>query len=38
VPFRLIWHDSAIARTHPAAPFDEVLRWLTDDGITVDLR
>lgn len=37
-PFRLIWHDAGVARAHLAAAFDEVLDWLTEDGIEVELR
>ncbi|MEU5945644.1 barstar family protein [Micromonospora sp. NPDC047465] len=47
-PFRLIWHDAEVARTHLApdsgrraasAPtFDQLLRWFAEDGIEVDLR
>jgi hypothetical protein len=37
-PFRLIWHDSAVARAHPAAAFDQVLRWLAQDKIQVELQ
>jgi RNAse (barnase) inhibitor barstar len=36
-PFRLIWHDAAVARAHPAAVCDQVLQWLTQNGITVEL-
>jgi RNAse (barnase) inhibitor barstar len=37
-PFRLIWHDASIARAHFPAAFDQVLQWLTQDGIVVELR
>lgn len=37
-PFRLTWHDAAVARAHLSADFDEVLHWLSDDGIEVELR
>lgn len=37
-PFQLIWHDAATARAHLAAAFDQVLQWLTQDGIVVELR
>jgi hypothetical protein len=48
-PFRLAWHDAAAARTHlisavghgeaaSATAFDQILRWLAEDGIEVDLR
>ena len=37
-PFRLIWHDAAVARAHLSVAFDEILQWITDDGIEVELR
>jgi hypothetical protein len=39
-PFRLVWHDSAVARRHLAAgtTSDDVLSWLAEAGIDVDLR
>jgi RNAse (barnase) inhibitor barstar len=48
-PIRLVWHDSAVARAHlvpgydrrrwaPAITMDMLLRWLTDDGIEMELR
>jgi hypothetical protein len=47
--FRLIWHDSAVARTHlvpgfdrkswlPAVTFDDLVRYLGEDGVPVELR
>jgi hypothetical protein len=47
-PFSLIWHNAAVARTHLAAAdgrdaasavtLDEILQWLTEDGVEVELR
>ncbi|MFG3696597.1 barstar family protein [Micromonospora sp. NPDC047620] len=47
-PFRLIWHDAAVARTHlvpdpgqraaSATTSDQLLHWLSGSGIEVDLR
>ena len=37
-PFRLIWHDAAVARAHLAADFDQVHQRLTQDGIEVEQR
>lgn len=48
-PFRLIWHDAEVARTHltamararksvPPDKFEQVLRWLAQDQIEVELR
>ncbi|AGZ45356.1 barstar family protein [Actinoplanes friuliensis] len=45
-PFRLIWRDAEVARTHlvagagPGGPatFDEILQWLAEDQIEVELR
>ena len=37
-PFRLVWHDAAVAREHLAATFDQVLQWLTQDGVETELR
>ncbi|MFL6073260.1 MAG: barstar family protein [Mycobacteriales bacterium] len=48
-PFRLVWHDAAVAREHlvrgydrrawaPAVTLDDLLRWLAEDGIEVELR
>jgi RNAse (barnase) inhibitor barstar len=37
-PFRLIWEDAAVARTHLATAFDQVLQWLSEDGIEVELQ
>ncbi|MEU7824919.1 hypothetical protein [Catellatospora sp. NPDC049133] len=47
--FRLIWHDSEVARTHlvpgydrmswlPAITFDDLVRYLTADGVRLELR
>ena len=39
-PVRLVWHDSAVARTHLAAPgrtLDQIVRQLTDHDIEVEL-
>ncbi|NRQ38515.1 hypothetical protein HII36_42820 [Nonomuraea sp. NN258] len=47
--FRLIWHDSEVARTHlvpgydrkswaPAVTFDDLVQCLTEDGVQVELR
>jgi hypothetical protein len=48
-PSRLVWHDSAVARSHlvpgydrvrwePAITMDQLMGWLTDEGVDVDLR
>jgi RNAse (barnase) inhibitor barstar len=37
-PFRLVWHDVNVARTHARGAFDQLFRLLTEDGIDVDLR
>lgn len=37
-PFQLIRLDAAVARACLAAAFDQVLQWLTEDGIVVELR
>lgn len=37
-PFRLVWHDAAVAREHLGATLDQVLRWLTQDGVETELR
>ncbi|MEU4778131.1 barstar family protein [Micromonospora sp. NPDC023633] len=48
-PFRLVWHDAVVARTHlttvaghgkaaPTTVLDQVLQWLAEDGIEVELR
>jgi hypothetical protein len=48
-PFRLVWHDSAVARAHlvpgydrrrwaPAITLDEVVGWLAEAGVEVDPR
>ena len=34
-PFRLVWHDAEVARTHG---LERVVRWLTEDGVDVELR
>lgn len=47
--FRMIWHDSEVARTHlvsgydrkswlPAVTFDDLVRYLTEDGVQLELR
>jgi hypothetical protein len=36
-PFRLIWHDSAVAREHLAAAFEQVLAWLAEDEVQIEL-
>lgn len=47
--FRLIWHHSEVARTHlvsgydrkswlPAVTFDDLVRYLTEDGVQLELR
>ncbi|GAA4608167.1 hypothetical protein BJY16_006703 [Actinoplanes octamycinicus] len=47
--FRLIWHHSDVARTHlvpgydrkswgPAVTFDDLVRFLHEDGVQLDLR
>ncbi|BCJ41339.1 hypothetical protein GCM10010168_89010 [Actinoplanes ianthinogenes] len=47
--FRLIWHDSEVARRHlvpgydrrdwcPAVTMDHLLAWLAEDGVEVELR
>ncbi len=47
--FRLIWHDSAVARAHlvagydrkswsSAVTFDDLVDWLTRDGVQLELR
>jgi RNAse (barnase) inhibitor barstar len=48
-PFRLVWHDSAVARAYlvpgydrvrwqPAITMDRLLGWLAEDGVDVELR
>jgi RNAse (barnase) inhibitor barstar len=48
-PSRLVWHDSAVARSHlvpgydrfrwaPAITMDQLVEWLTDAGFHVDPR
>lgn len=48
-PFRLVWHDAAVARTHltaifesqpstPLTEFEQILHWLAEDEIDVELR
>ncbi|WP_307849283.1 barstar family protein [Micromonospora sp. U56] len=48
-PFRLVWHGAGVARTRlnsaagqgeaaAATTFEQLLRWLTEDGIEVELR
>ncbi|MFG1891491.1 hypothetical protein ACGFIR_26915 [Micromonospora sp. NPDC049051] len=47
--FRMIWHHSEVARTHlvsgydrkswlPAVTFDDLVRYLTEDGVQLELR
>lgn len=47
--FRMIWHNSEVARTHlvsgydrqswlPAVTFDDLVRYLTDDGVQLEFR
>ncbi|MEV6968838.1 hypothetical protein AB0M47_27335 [Hamadaea sp. NPDC051192] len=47
--FRLIWHHSEVARTHlmtgydrkswlPAVTFDDLVQYLAEDGVLLDLR
>ncbi|NUT06413.1 MAG: hypothetical protein HOV76_23315 [Hamadaea sp.] len=47
--FRLVWHHSDVARSHlvrgydrtswlPAVTFDDLVRYLTEDGVQIDLR
>ncbi|MEV4346173.1 barstar family protein [Actinoplanes sp. NPDC049596] len=37
-PFRLIWRDAEVARTHLAEGFDRILQWLAEDRVEVELR
>ncbi|MEV0807962.1 barstar family protein [Micromonospora sp. NPDC050200] len=48
-PFRLVWHDAGVARTHLTAAagsgksashtgFDQILQWFAEDQIEVELR
>ncbi|MFI7605360.1 barstar family protein [Micromonospora sp. NPDC049366] len=37
-PFRLVWNHAEVARTHLTAEFDQILRWLAQDQIEVELR
>ncbi|WP_346535788.1 barstar family protein [Micromonospora sp. DPT] len=48
-PFRLVWHGAGVARTHlngaagqreaaAATTFEQLLRWLNEDGIEIELR
>jgi hypothetical protein len=47
--FRMVWHHCDVARTHlvsgydrkswsPAVTFDDLVRYLTDDGVQLELR
>lgn len=36
-PFRVAWHDSAVARRHWAG-VDDVVAWLVGDGVDVEFR
>jgi RNAse (barnase) inhibitor barstar len=42
-PFRLVWHDAAVARAHLVDPgarhtMDQLVTWLAEDGVEVELR
>jgi hypothetical protein len=45
----MIWHNAQVARTHlvpgydhkswqPAVTFDDLVRYLTEDGVQIDFR
>jgi Barstar (barnase inhibitor) len=36
-PFQLIWHDAPVARAHLGADWDQLLTWLAEDSVTVEL-
>jgi RNAse (barnase) inhibitor barstar len=38
LPFRLVWHHAEVARAHLTAKFDQILQWLAEDQIEVELR
>ena len=48
-PFRLVWHNSSVAQDHlthsgeqgsgqPISAVDQIIHWLAEDGIEVELR
>jgi hypothetical protein len=47
--FRMVWHNAEVARTHlvsgygrkswlPAVTFDDLVRYLSEDGVQLELR